>query len=376
MMRWVIFSVAVVVVTAVATVASSYLGPAAADPKPVLTGKDKPAGPPGSAVVDGPMFYDFGVMAQRRTDGKHEWTVTNKGPGEVRLQKGDTTCSCTIANLPEGKTATLAPGQSTTVTLGWETKDNNNLGDQKYRQTATILVSNDPEHQKLDFTIEGVVRPPVVTFPAEPTIQYLKVNNESPHPREVAIVSYDRPSMKIEGVTTSNPALIGAEVKPLSSEELKQLKADGGHKLVVTIKPGAPLGMFGEDVVLTTDHPMKSKLVFRVVGKLEGPITLSPGGVRMLDVAAKVGHTQVLTLWVRGQKSTKFTVEKKPKGVDVEIAPMGGPGVATASRYQVTVKVPAGLPSGSMISDDIILKTDHPQAGEVKIPISVAVRAS
>ena len=54
---------------------------------------------------------------------------------------------------------------------------------------------------------------------------------------------------------------------------------------------------------------------------------------------------------------------------------MESSGDGKAAKYQLTVTVPPGLPAGMMI-EDIILKTDHPQAKEVKIPISVLVRAS
>jgi len=58
----------------------------------------------------------------------------------------------------------------------------------------------------------------------------------------------------------------------------------------------------------------------RVVGKVEGPINLAPDRVRLFGIPAKEGGQQVLTLWVRGRTSTKFTVETKPRGVDVDIA--------------------------------------------------------
>ena len=39
------------------------------------------------------------------------------------------------------------------------------------------------------------------------------------------------------------------------------------------------------------------------------------------------------------------------------------------------LSLPTGLPAG-MHEDQIILKTDHPQAGEVKIPIDLVIEAS
>jgi hypothetical protein len=370
MVRWVIFSVAVVVVTAVATLCSTYLASGPASEEVVLTGRDKPNGPPGSAVVDAPLLHKFGTMPQQ-SDGQKEWTITNKGEGEVLLSQGDSTCSCTIANLKDGKTATLAPGESTTVTLNWNTKGNNG----EYRQHASILIHNDPEHQKYEFAVEGVVRPPVVLFPADTTVNFATVSNDAPHPHEIGIASLDHPDMKITEVTSSNPEVIRAAVQPMTAEECKRMQVEKGSKLVLSIKPGAPIGQFNEEVTLTTDHPKKPKIQLLASGRLSGPITLSPDRVRLLEVPAKQGMSQTIDVWVRGQKTTKFTVDKKPKAFDVAIVPMTDSGTSSASRYRLTVTVPPGMPSGSIV-DDIILKTDHPQAGELKIHVDVLVRAS
>jgi len=372
MMRWVIFSVVVVALAGIATVASTYMS--TGTPLELIpTGQVKQDGPPGSAFVDGPLSYNFGVMSQQ-TEGSHEWTITNKGTGDLALEKGESTCSCTIANLEDGATATLAPGKSTKVRLDWNTKGN----DGKFSQHATVLVNNDPEHQKLDFQITGTVHPAIMTMPPEPLIEYRDESNDQPHPRELILFSIDRPETKFVEATTSNPELLAVAIAPLTAVELTRLKEydiSKGSKLVLSIKPGASIGAFAEELIVATDHPEKPKFTMKVAGRLTGPITITPDRVRLLDVASRQGDSQTLILWVRGQKSTRFTVDKKPKDVDVRIVPMGASGAENATRYQLTVKVPAGTRPGD-ITDEIILKTDHPHASELKIPIAVLVRAS
>ena len=179
----------------------------------------------------------------------------------------------------------------------------------------------------------------------------------------------------VTDVTSTNPGLIRTEIVPLSADECKQIQVARGSKLILSIKPGASIGQFNEEVTLTTDHPSKGKIQLGVVGKVTGPITLSPERVRLLEVSSKQGASQSIDVWVRGQKSTRFTVEKKPKAFDVAIVPVSDSGSSTASRYRLTVTVPPGMPSGSIV-DDIIIKTDHPQAGELKIHVDVLVRAS
>jgi hypothetical protein len=379
MMRWVIFCVAVVVIAGIATIASTYLA-STAPIEAIPTAQDVPSGPPGDAEVDHPLLHEFGFMAQQ-TDGKQEWTITNKGTGEILLEKGESTCSCTIANLENGRTATLPPGKSTKVTLNWNTKGN----DGKFNQKATVLVRNDPKKQKLDFQVAGTVLPPVLTMPNETAIHYLEGPNDKPHVREMVVFSIDRPDLKLTGVTASNPAMLDVAIKPLKDDELKKLqdliprkpKVDiqKASQIVVTLKPGASIGAFSEEVVVSTDHPKKPKLSVMVDGRLSGPITVTPDRIRLLNVASKQGESQSLTLWVRDRAETKFTIEKKPKNFDVEISPMGTTGDGKAAKYQLTIKVPPGTPAGT-IADELIIKTDHPHAGELKIPLTVLVRAS
>lgn len=367
MMRWIIFSVAVVAVAAIATVGATYLAPDdSSAPVPAVQEKEKPTGPTGLAVVEGGLApFNFGIMPQA-TEGKHEWTIVNKGAGPLKLSTdpgtGGTTCSCTNGSIPRGGSVELKPGETFTMVVTWNTKTWTH-----FHQTATVLVSNDPEHQKLDFVIEGEAHPPIVTAPAESRLDFQTVTSDSAVPHYIALASFDRPDTKVLSIKV-NPELFRTEVQPMTAEECKGMKVEKGNKIVVTANPGAPLGPFQEELVIETDHPKKPEVKFVLFGKVEGPIRFSPERVRLF-VPAKTGGKETLTLWVRGQKETKFTVEKKPENLDIQIAPMAAAG--EAKQYSFTVTIPPGQPAGTHYDDTIILKTDHPNAAEVKIPVAV-----
>ncbi len=366
MMRWVIFSVAVVAVAAFASLGAIYLVPDTPT-EVVPTNQERPTGPTGSVAVEGDQtHFDFGLMPQA-TEGKHEWTIVNKGSAPVKLTEGGTTCSCTNGSIPKGGSVTLEPGQTFAMVVTWNTKTWSH-----FHQTASVLVSNDPEHPKLEFVIDGEARPPIVTLPSEARLDFSSVGNDAPNPHFIGLASFDRPGMKVTAVK-ANPELFKTEIQPMTADECKGMKVDKGTKIVVSIKPGAPIGPFHEELVIETDHPLKPEVRFVVAGKIEGPIRFSPEQVRLF-IPSKEGGRETLTLWVRGRKDTKFTVEKKPKDVDVQIDPMASVGEAT--RYKFTVTIPPGLAAGSHLDDTIILKTDHPNASEIKIPVSVFVRAS
>ena len=80
-----------------------------------------------------------------------------------------------------------------------------------------------------------------------------------------------------------------------------------------------------------------------------------------------------MTLLVRGGKPTKFEVAYHPEKLDVKITPDDTP--TQKGRYKMTVTVPPGTSAGP-VDGDIILKTDHPKAGEIKIPVSILISNS
>lgn len=366
MKRWFVLAILVVALTATGTVVLQLL-PADTPtpggvtyPVPLITEGPKP-----KAVIDGDLTHHFDTMAQETT-GDKVWKITNEGPGDLLLKKGPSTCSCTIVNFKDSDSAVLKPKESTEIRLTWETRTN----DGKYSKGASIL-TNDPDHPKLDFAVEGTVRPAVVLFPPTPTVNFSSLSNaEEDHKYKIAVSSPDKRDLKITKLTSSRPDLIVAEQQPLTEEECKTLNLQAGHRITINAKAGLPLGAFREEVVIGTDHPQRPELKLTVTGKMEGPISISPERLRVLNVASQFGGRGSVRLVVRGSKPTQFRVESKPENLKVEIAPSDNP--YKEGHYQMIVTIPPGTPP-AWIDDQIILKTDHPKAGELKIPVDVRI---
>jgi hypothetical protein len=134
-----------------------------------------------------------------------------------------------------------------------------------------------------------------------------------------------------------------------------------------------PLGPFREELIVKTDHPKQPEVKLTVAGKMVGPISASPQQVRLVPVHSRTGKTDVLTLTVRGLRPTKFAVTHHPANFQVAVRPSEpSSSEAQPGQYLLTVTVPPGLAAGQ-IMDEIVLKTDHPKAGELKIPVSVLI---
>ena len=147
MLRWVILVVAVVFLTAAATLVVQFL-PDAEDASKVAV--PEVTGPQPKIAIEGDLIYDF-VKMSRHDKASHTWTVKNDGEAPLEVwQEGKTTCSCTAAKLDHGEkiefdenkktTMVLKPGEAKTIDLEWHTEKD--LGED-YSQGATFG-TNDP----------------------------------------------------------------------------------------------------------------------------------------------------------------------------------------------------------------------------------------
>jgi len=367
MSRWITLSVTVVALTAVATFLVQYVPDSSNEPSYSVE-NNVSTGPLPKAEIDQDPSYTFGNMSQK-SKGTHSWKITNKGEGNLEVWlDGKTSCSCTIASLAEGKKELVKPGESKDIELEWNTKTFKN----EYKQTATIG-TNDPARPSFTLAVKGKVSEPVIVVPDQ-MIAFGAISNEEPHKLMRAVFSADRPETKITNVTTSRPALMVAKVEPMTPEECKQLQVKAAYKIEVEVKPGMPLGQFHDELVIKTDHPQMAELKVSIAGSTHGPIVIVPNNVRLSNVTSKAGASKEIMLLVRGDQKTTFEVAYKPKNIEVEIAPITDD-PAMKGKYRVTVIVPPGATPG-LINDQIILKTDHPKASELKIPVNIYVSNS
>ncbi len=369
MLRWVILVVAVVFLTGAATLIVQYLPESSPEPTSqvaVVSGDIK--GPQPRIVLTEDQTFNFGKMP-KHDKSSHAWPIQNTGeaPLEIRLQ-GKTTCSCTVAKPGENEALVIPPGGKDQIVLSWHT--NKDLGED-LSQGGTFL-TNDPRQPTFSLTVMGKVYPAVSIYPPE-ALQFPQISNEEAHSARIAIFSRDRPDLKVTGIATSKPGLLVADVKPMPEADAKQLKAEKAQVITVTIKPGMPLGRFDEEMVIHTDHPKEPEIKVSVLGHAFGPISVTPEGVRQMNVDGTRGFSRELVVTVRSDKGTRFEVVQKPSPLEISIAPNDD--ARHKGRYRMTVTVPPGT-APSKIEGEIVLKTNDQRAAEVRIPVKMLVTRS
>lgn len=254
--------------------------------------------------------------------------------------------------------------------MTFQTKHN----DGSYHQSVTIG-TNDPDHPSVQLTVEGSVRPAITTVPADPSLNFMTVSNDEPSVRKIALYSAGRPDLKLTKMVSSNPEMLSVASRPLDEDELKMIKSEKGFAIEVTLKPTTKLGEFAEEVLIETDHPLKPELRFKVVGKVTGSITSTPERVTLRGATANDGGSQDLTLWARSRKLVAFQIEKTPPGLKVAIEQLPQPADAKGSKYKMSVKLAPGSDPGRIVNE-IVMKTDDPNAVELRVPVNILVQGA
>jgi len=400
-----------ILVLIVALAGTVWLGRGNEDLKPVQTtkpAKETPekrpqvatTGPYPKAVVD-EKHYRFGEMAVDQSLS-HKFILKNEGEAPLEVQKGETTCKCTLSSM---KDSTIAPGESIEIELSWTPKST----EQIFGQTATIY-TNDPENQELKLRIEGMVND-LISFDG---ISKGGANWSLPSMTNTDPVSYTGKmhtkyldEFKLLEITSSNPGMTFS-FKPLTPEEEKEVNAKCGYAIKITADPKKfPLGSFNERLTVKTDipssehshsesehskddghkhvheheHQAEHKIfTIQVFGNHSGPIRIVPTfGVHwnpqsmilnLGEFSAKEGKEVTLSLFVEGTQQPMEILEQKivPEFLKFEIKKDDQFKSKTKQRYQLKFTVPPGIPAVSFGKGNLAsvkLQTNHPNAKEI-----------
>lgn len=368
MKRWILLAGLVVALTTAATIAVQSLPGGSPMPGGVeYPAPSADAGPHPTAEVQGDLTYRFGTAPQHTTL-RRDWVIKNTGAGDLQIKKGPPACSCTITNFGGNEGALIvAPNETATIHLSFETRDYNG----RYHKAATVL-TDDPQHQLIEFAADGEIHPAVAVHP-DSTVNFPEISNDEPdHRAGVAVFAPDKPDLKITKLESSRPGVVVVDQAPLAEPDCKRLKVQAGYRINLDLKSGMPPGTFREEVVIGTDHPKQPEIRLTLLGRVVGPITVAPERLWLHDVSSGRGVERELKLVVRGRRAAKFEVVRKPEKLKVEVVPDDG-AAEPKGIYRLVVTVPPGTAPGS-VEGLIVLKTDYPLAGEVKIPVNIFIR--
>lgn len=336
------------------------------------TQEPPPEGPQPKAVIE-EWEYDFGIMSIGDVE-KKAFTVRNEGKAPLVLEKGRTTCKCTLSHIEH---AELGPGESTEIELEWRPQE----VDRSFRQSA-IIRTNDPLRPALRFTVFGRVE---LLFVMNPVDQWWlgEISGDEPATASGTLYSVVVDDFDVLGIESSSERL-SATVTPLSREKLDSLGAKCGYAIHVRLEPGFPVGPIRERLTLKTNIVENHQLAFRVEAVRPQPMRLigrnwSPQQ-RVLHMGlfkARQGKRVSASLLVdTAQVSGEFQIER------IEVDHPGLKVSAVADRtfsddrrkmYRLLFELAAGGPPAKRRADnpvEVKVITNHPLEREFDVAVA------
>lgn len=231
-----------------------------------VAGPGSSTGVPKAVVVNG-QDHDFG-SGQRQSKMAHEFVITNEGSAPLKLEKGPTSCKCTMSDLQKGQ---LLTGEQAVVKLEWTLTT---IAD-RFRQTAEIH-TNDPTLPTILLTIHGKVVDLVRLEPAELVLSHVSASEGTQ--AEFRVYGFQTKDLQVvrhEFVHQETAAQFDVQLAPLAPAELAaKPDASCGLRGVLTLKPGLPLGPINQTIRLTTNVTEAQTFELNVTGSVVSDLSI------------------------------------------------------------------------------------------------------
>ncbi|MCO6456802.1 MAG: DUF1573 domain-containing protein [Pirellulaceae bacterium] len=338
---------------------------------------------PRAVVVNGEV-HSFGTM-ERDTNAEHVFVVKNVGDAPLNMEKGETTCKCTVSEMVDNS---IPPGGSAKITLRWTAADPGETVE--FRQVARFR-TNDPNRPLIELIISGFITQSIRATPEELLVDRLSANEENlayfnlfayQHQR-VEVLEYRlQPEAIAEHFTL--------EFRPLTSEELQSdPKAVSGQRVTVRIRPGLPLGKLEGTLTLKTNAENNPDLDVAIHGSVISDLSIVGGNFKTTSNVLTLGSFKQSV----GAKANLHILVKGPYRNDIQMkvaatspsdvlkATIGEPDRSNDKivRYPLTIEVPPGSRQMTSFSTEpetaakVILESTHPQAKELQVLVRFAV---
>ena len=283
--------------------------------------------------------HDFGRVPPHSTQ-RHSFVLRNSGGGALRLSVAETTCKCTVGELGQD---ILLPGQSTEVTLTWNT----GRMAEHYRQTATIA-TNDPLTPELELSVEGSVQAELVV-PAGLILS--KVNPGVRVQGEFVVYSQTEPDIILNSATSTLGGFDWrVEPSDPASPELLSEGAVSAIKVVFSGMPTSKRGKYEASMSLEFDrgdggdpdeHPINVSGTVRAPVSFISPIVDSVVGLEMGSMDGDQEHRFTMIVRPRHNENRDLplkVLQVEPSVLQTELEPVEG-----SEDYRLTVIMPAGV---------------------------------
>lgn len=321
-------------------------------------------------------------MMEVGTTGRHDFVLENVGTLPLKVEKGSTSCQCTISEVADGA---VDPGEQVIVTVEWKAEEE---GD--FRQVADLR-TNDPLSPVLHLVVEGYVTQSTRVIPEDVALG--RISSSVPTTAQFSVFSL-REDFQIEDyefLDSSTADYFELDIQRFSPEEAKMptdlVKA--ALMVHVRIKPGLPLGPINQTIRLTTNLEDVTELEVPVSGLVISDVSIL-GGRSFNDynnelnlglIRSSTGGSAQLHVLVKGPERHEVQLqvtEIDPAGVlEAELGEAKDNGAVLV--YPLTIRVPPGAAPISRLGSEagrVTIETTHQSARKIDLRVKFSVGSS
>jgi len=338
---------------------------------------------PKAVVVDG-IDFNFGV-GQRNGTLNHTFVFRNDGDEPLKLEKGATTCKCTLSEL---KTGEVPPGGTADVRLDWKLI----TAGEEFRQVAEIH-TNDPRQPSISLTVHGTVTDLVRLDPPDLVLTNVSANDGTTATVHVyGFKVQDLQVLSHEFTNQHTASFFSLDWRPATAEELgKGHGATIGMTGTLTVKPGLPLGPINQTIRVKTNVPEMPQMDLEITGSVVSDISLvgpSPfvekHSILMFGIVPRArGTSAKLRVLIKGPYRKDVTLKVgQVDPADVLQVTLGDAqeiNDGVIRMFPLEVKIPPGARVVNHLGSDqakygtITLESSHPTVKEIPIKVKFAV---
>ena len=352
----------------------------------------KPAKGPQPRFTAQETTHNFGQLDQEKS-GTHVFVIQNDGEGELQFWFKEMSCGCTSAKVgdlcwdkkqnvePPKDPVTLPPGGQIELQVNWNTEHKSGQF-----KTVVSVETNDFKQPKGEFFIEGEIVPSVEL--SQYTLNIEDARNTKVSTAHLLIFSKKLDDLQVTDYKASHEQ-ITAEFEPAKESALTGMEAKSGLRATIKLEPGLPIGPFTGSITFHTNSEDRPEVSVSVGSQIRGDVIITPEEkIAFGIVPSNVPNAKGVFLKVRSESTVKVEVSKvKLERADITTDKEGTPvdsgflkvtltkvesedeGSSYQNFYRLKVELPQGSPGGQY-RGTIELKTDHPTASVVNIPVS------
>ena len=254
-------------------------------------------------------------------------------------------CGCTIPSIEKQTIKSLESGA---ILATYNTKSF--VGSRG--ATVTVTISK-PFFAEVQLQIEGFIRGDVVFVPGK--IELGNIKHGATVTQEVTVKYAGRSSWKITDVQCDKDYY---EVEIVD----RSMVANQVHyRLLIRLKPEAPVGYIKDDLVLITDDADKGKLKLAVTGNVIAPVTVSPASMVLGTVppgtqvikrmVVKADQPFKITGITADQDGFSFEVSKEKK--KVHLVPMTFVAPGEAAMINAIIRISTDIQDAPSLSSNV-----------------------